>query len=122
MIKTSTSLHLQFWRLVSIERDTGTVIVVAKAVKIADVKYPPSQGYHHTWCFDHSCGHTAFAEDALIASKMNKGPGGKQPKMRDTVWNGQPQTMTLPDGRPKGAALVLEERGFWRREATTQRE
>ena len=50
--------------------------------------------------FDHSCGHTAFAEDALIASKMNK---GKQPKMRDTVWNGQPQTMTLPDGRPKGA-------------------
>ena len=38
---------------------------------------------------------------------MNKGPGGKQPKMRDTVWNGQPQTMTLPDGRPKGAALVL---------------
>ena len=35
---------------------------VGKAVKIADVKYPPSQGYHH---FDHSCGHTAFAEDAL---------------------------------------------------------
>ena len=85
---------------------------VGKAVKIANLKYPPSQGYHHVWCFDHSCGHTAFAEDALIASKMNKGPGGKQPKMRDTVWNGQPQTMTLPDGRPKGAALVLEERGY----------
>ena len=85
---------------------------VGKAVKIADMKYPPSQGYHHVWCFDHSCGHTAFAEDALIASKMNKGPGGKQPRMRDTVWNGQPQTMTLPDGRPKGAALVLEERGY----------
>ena len=76
---------------------------VGKAVRIADVKYPPSQGYHHVWCFDHSCGH---------ASKMNKGPGGKQPKMRDTVWNGQPQTMTLPDGRPKGAALVLEERCY----------
>ena len=82
---------------------------VGKAVKIADMKYPPSQGHHHVWCFDHSCGHTAFAEDALIASKMNKGPGGKQPKMRDTVWNGQPQTMTLPDGRPKGA---LEARGY----------
>ena len=51
---------------------------VGKAVKIAEVKYPSSQGYHHTWCFDHSCGHTAFA---LIASKMNKGTGGKQPKM-----------------------------------------
>ena len=85
---------------------------VTKAVKIAEVKYPTSQGYHHIWCFDHSCNHTAFAEDALIASKMNKGPGGKQPKMRDTVWNGQPQTMNLPDGRPKGAALVLEERGY----------
>ena len=85
---------------------------VAKAVKIAEVKYPTSQRYHHIWCFDHSCNHTAFSEDALIASKMNKGPGGKQPKMRDTVWNGQPQTMTLPDGQPKGAALVLEERGY----------
>lgn len=85
---------------------------VAKAVPIAEIKYPPSQGYRHVWCFDHSCNHTAFAEDALIASKMNKGSRGKQPKMRDTVWNGQPQTMTLPDGRPKGVALVLEERGY----------
>ena len=59
---------------------------VTKAVKIAEVKYPTSQGYHHIWCFDHSCNHTAFAEDALITSWMNKGPGGKQPKMRDTVW------------------------------------
>ena len=79
---------------------------VGKAVRITDLKYPPSQGYHR---FDHSCGHTAYAEDA---SKMNKGPGGKQPKMRETVWNGQQQTMTLPDGRPKGAALVLEGRGY----------
>ena len=73
-----------------------------KAVKIAEVKYPSSQGYHHIWCLDHSCGHTAFADDALNANKMSKGSGGKQPKMRDTVWNGQPQTLTLPDGRPKG--------------------
>ena len=28
------------------------------------------------------------------------------------MWNGQPQTMTLPDGQPKGAALVIEERGY----------
>ena len=34
--------------------------------------------------------------------------GGKQPKMRDSLeW-----TTTLPDRRPKGAALVLEERGY----------
>ena len=78
---------------------------VAEAMKIAEVKYPPSQGYHHIWCFDH-------ADNALIASMINKGPGGKQPKMRDTMWNGQTQTLTLPHGCPKGAALVLEERGY----------
>ena len=25
---------------------------VGKAVKIANVKYPPSQGYHYVWCCD----------------------------------------------------------------------
>lgn len=38
--------------------------------------------------------------------------GGKQLKMHDTVWNGQPQSLTLPDGTPKGAALILQERGY----------
>ena len=54
---------------------------VAKAVPIAEVKYPPLQGHNHIWCFDNSCNHTAFAEDALIASKMNKGFGGKELKI-----------------------------------------
>ena len=54
---------------------------IAKAVPIAEVKYPPSQQYCHIWCFHHSCNHTSFAEDALIASKMNKGSGEKQPKI-----------------------------------------
>ena len=44
---------------------------VTKAVEVAEVKYPTSRGYHYIWCFDHSCNHTAFAEDALITSKMN---------------------------------------------------
>ena len=57
---------------------------VTKAVKIAEVKYPTSQKYHHIWCFDHSCNHTAFSEYALIASKMNKVSGGKQPKWTAT--------------------------------------
>ena len=85
---------------------------MTKAVKIAEVKYPPSQGYSHIWCLDHSCGHTRFADDALIATKMSKSPGGKQPKMHDTVWSEQHQSLTLLDGRPKGAALVLQERGY----------
>ena len=29
---------------------------VGKAVKIAEVKYLSPQGYHHIWCYDHSCG------------------------------------------------------------------
>ena len=43
-----------------------------------------------------------MAPDALIASHMNVGPGGQQPKMHDTVWGPDktPQKMVLPDGRP----------------------
>ena len=37
------------------------------------------------WFFDHSSGHTAYASDALNASKMNVIPGGAQPKMRNTI-------------------------------------
>jgi hypothetical protein len=43
---------------------------------------------------------------------MNVNPGGKQPKMRSTQWNGEEQLMVLTDGRPKGMKLVLEERGI----------
>ena len=38
--------------------------------------------------------------------------GGKQAKLRDTVWQGHPQHLTFPDGRPKGMKLILEERGI----------
>jgi transposase len=49
---------------------------------------------------------------------MNLGPGGKQPKMHDTVWNGRVQKMVFPSdhpkfaGLPKGAACIAEERGI----------
>ena len=43
---------------------------------------------------------------------MNVHPGGKQPKMHDTVMpNGEPQSMVDSNGVPKGLKLVLEERG-----------
>ena len=43
---------------------------------------------------------------------MDVGPGGKQPSLRDTVWNGQVQRMVLEDGRPEGKRMkiVLQER------------
>ena len=64
--------------------------------------------------FDQAKIHTAFDDDALIASRMNVGPGGKQPVMRPSpsyLINGTPQRMTLDDGIPKGLKIVLEERG-----------
>ena len=41
---------------------------------------------------------------------MNVSDGGKQPKRRDTVWNGRAQSMTTASGQPKGLRTVLEER------------
>ena len=81
------------------------------AIKVAEAKYPPPT-FKHVWVFDHSCGHTAFAEDALVASRLNRKPGGAQPKMRDTVWGGKPQRLVFDDGTPKGAEQILIERGF----------
>ena len=42
---------------------------------------------------------------------MTVRPGGKQPIMRETVFDGKVQQMVLPDGRPKGLKMVLQERG-----------
>ena len=42
---------------------------------------------------------------------MNAKPGGKQPKMRDTVWQGKVQRMVFNIGIPKGLIQVLTERG-----------
>lgn len=83
---------------------------VKKAVDIAEAKYPGDK-YTLVWLFDQSSGHCAFRDDALNVNKMNVKPGGTQPKMRDTTWEGKRQRMVLPDGRPKGMKRVLEERG-----------
>ena len=39
--------------------------------KIAECKYPRSDGFRVVWVFDHSSCHRAFAENALNAYKMN---------------------------------------------------
>ena len=39
-------------------------------------------------------------------------PGRAQPRIRDTIWDGQPQMMIFPNGRPKGMKNVLEEWGI----------
>ena len=61
--------------------------------------------------FDNAPSHRKVADDALNADRMNVGPGGKQPKMRDTVWEGHIQKMVDRNGIPKGMKAILEERG-----------
>ena len=39
------------------------------------------------------------------ADRMNVGPGGKQPKMQDTVWGGQVQKLVDEEGVPKGMKI-----------------
>ena len=80
-----------------------------RAIVIANIKYP-SDRYSKMWLFDQSSGHCAFKEDALNVNRMNVNPGGAQPRMRDTVWDGKLQRTVLNDGRPKGMRMVLQER------------
>ena len=54
---------------------------VAKAACIAAFKYSPLR-YDIYSVFDQAKTHTAYTADALIASRMNKNPGGAQPVMR----------------------------------------
>lgn len=83
---------------------------VETAIKIAEFKYPPSDNTL-VFLFDQSSGHCAFANDALLAHKMNVSDGGKQPFQRDTVWDGKPQKMVTDSGVQKGLKTVLESRG-----------
>ena len=83
---------------------------VKNAVSIAEEKYP-RETHTVVWIFDHSSNHAARAKDALIASRMNVGPGKKQPRMRDTIWQGRPFKMVLESGEPKGLKKTLEDRG-----------
>ena len=84
------------------------LIQLENAVQIAEVKYP-SETHSLAFIFDQSSGHTAYADDALNAHRMNVADGGKQPKRRDTSWNGRPQLMINELGEPKGLRTVLEE-------------
>ena len=73
------------------------------------------------FAFDNSSSHAKLANDTLNAMNMNLNPGGKQPIMRDTIFNGQVQTMVFPSdypdeilrGKPKGMKVILQERGLW---------
>ena len=73
---------------------------------------------------DNSQGHSAYSVDALLTSRMNMRPGGKQAKMRDGwyIMHGERITQEMcfhadhPEfpGQPKGMHQVLVEWGLWK--------
>ena len=91
-------------------KENAAMARVKSAISIAEFKYPKE---HNTlmFLFDQSSGHCAFADNALVAHKMNVSDGGKQPFLRDTVWDGKPQKLVTPEGIQKGLKSLLEERG-----------
>lgn len=83
---------------------------VKQAVAIAEFKYPKER-HALLWIFDQSSNHKAKSQDALVASRMNVGSGGAQPKMRDTTYKGEEQKLVNEAGEAKGLRQVLVERG-----------
>ncbi len=81
---------------------------VERVITIFENKYPEAQGL---FIFDHAPSHMKRPEDALNVLRMNVRDGGKQPVMKDTIWNGSIQRMVTVDGIQKGMKTVLEERG-----------
>ncbi|KIJ39628.1 hypothetical protein M422DRAFT_174797 [Sphaerobolus stellatus SS14] len=81
-------------------------------------------GYQALVLVDNSQGHSAYAEDALLSSRMNMRPGGKQAQLRDGWFmkDGQRviQQMNFPanhpefPSQPKGMREILIERGYLR--------
>jgi len=89
--------------------------VKERAIPIFERTHP---GKVALFMFDNSCNHNAFADDALVVSRMNMKDGGKQPLLRDgKMPDGSPHIMTFTDVdgvvKPKGIRRVLEERGLW---------
>ena len=64
--------------------------VVERAIPTFEKVYP---GHIRAFVFDNPSGHAYKADDALGASRMNLGTGGKQLKMHSTI---------LPDGMEQG--------------------
>ena len=84
---------------------------VEQALKAVDIFNAKDLGRIGMFIFDNAPSHQKLSEDQLNVKVMNVGPGGKQPKMKNTICNGSTQSMSLPDGSPKGMKIALEESG-----------
>jgi hypothetical protein len=92
------------------------------ALPIFRYTFPGCRG---VWAFDNAANHSAFAPDALLASRINLYPGGKQPLMREGFdhppGRNLPHSMVISQnhndfrlrGKAKGAEIILRERRLW---------
>lgn len=81
---------------------------VEKTIDINERVHPQAKAL---FLFDNAPSHRKYADDVPNADLMNVEPGGKQPKMRNTVWAGGVQHLVDDSGVPKGMRAVLVERG-----------
>ncbi len=64
--------------------------------------------------FKNSQNHHARPPNGLSVDHLNQSDGGKNTKpMRETLSQGQPQSMKGVDGMQKGIRTILQERGEW---------
>jgi hypothetical protein len=99
---------------------TSVLKLVEKIIPVFEELHGPE--YQALIMVDNSQGHSAYSTDALLVSRMNMRPGGKQARMRDGWFMRgnekiiQPMIFPLdhsdfPD-MPKGIKEVLKERGI----------
>ncbi|CCI41174.1 unnamed protein product [Albugo candida] len=85
-------------------------------ISVFDAQFPIEKALFD---FDNATSHAAFAEDALVSQRMNLGPGGKEPVMRNGMFgNGISESMVFLAhhplaGQPNGIKIVLQERILW---------
>lgn len=86
-------------------------------MKVFDILHPGCTGL---FLFDNSQNHHAFADDALVASRLNLSDGGKKVRpMRDGYFVPEgarapvQQKMQHADGTQKGVKAILKERVLW---------
>ena len=74
--------------------------------------------FQYCFLFDHSANHEAFAEDALHATVINKGWGGKQPKLRTTEFQVHQAVLPSdicrhPSNRVLSVGATVKVKGWW---------
>ncbi|KAJ4496252.1 hypothetical protein C8J55DRAFT_414344 [Lentinula edodes] len=99
----------------------GEMFLKEKIIPVFEEVHGP--GYQALIMVDNSQGHSAYAEDALLTSRMNVGSGGKQARLRNGWYLNSggtrvSQSMVFPEShpeypnQPKGIKQILSERGI----------